>query len=379
MPDVAVAGVGMTRFTRQAERGHTGLAHEAIGLALADAGIRQRDVEAIFCGSVVGGSGIGQKCIKDLGFSGAPVTNIENACASSISALFEARAWVMAGLCDVALAFGVEILSPAPKGPLEVPKGNWLFDAGMNLPAWYAMRAREHMVRYGLTREQLAEVAAKSRKLGALNPKAHFQVETTVEDVLASRSISDPLTLFQCCPKTDGAAAAVVVSDRFVKRHGGVPIWIRGAALGTGTAVYTDRRASVGLPARIARKALEQANVGPSDLSLAEVHDAFSIGEILYSEALGLCDEGEGGVYAASGRSLPGGGGVAVNTSGGLLSRGHPLGASGLAMVNEVVDQLRGRSGKRQVDGARLGATHTMGANEFELDGNICGVFVFAK
>jgi acetyl-CoA acetyltransferase len=197
----------------------------------------------------------------------------------------------------------------------------------------------------------------------------------TLEEVLASPVIADPLTLMQCCPKTDGSAAAVLVSEKAMKRLGGRPVRIRATALGSGVPVFTDKPVTP-TPKRVALKALEQAGVEPKDLDVVEVHDAFTIGEILYTEALGLCPPGEGGKYAASGKSLPNSGFTAVNTSGGLLSRGHPLGASGLAQIGEIVTQLRGAAGPRQVEGARLGAVHTMGANEFELDANVCSVFV---
>ncbi len=367
----------MTRFTRQAERGHDGLAHEAVLHALSDAGLHVKDIEAAFCGTVAGGSGTGQRCLKDLGFGGIPITNIENACASSTSAMIEALAWIAAGFCDVALVLGVEILSSAPKGPLQLPEGNWLFDSGMNLPMWYAMQARRHMAVHGLTLEQLAAVAVKSRALGALNSRAHFQQPATLDEVLHSRTVASPLTLFQCCPKTDGAAALIVASGRYVRERGLAPVWIRSHAIGSGNPVYVDTPSHTSTAARVAKEALERAGIAPADLDVVELHDAFSIGEILYTEALGLCPPGTGGVYAASGDSMPGSPRTAVNPSGGLLSRGHPLGASGLAMVHEVVTQLRGAAGRRQKSDARLGATHTMGANEFELDGNVCTVLVF--
>lgn len=379
MSEVAIIGVGMTRFTRQPERSNQDLAEHAISAALSDAGVSQRDIGAIFSGSVRARSGNGQRCVKAMGFRGVPIVNVENACASGSTAMREAYAWIKAGLCDVALAFGVESLSSEPKGPLVLPRGNWMIDAGLTLPSWYAMQASRHMARYGLTREQLGSVSVKSRKLAQHNDVAHFRDPVTLEDVLASPVVADPLTLFQCCPKTDGSAAVVLASEAAARRLGATGVRIRATALGSGTAVFTDRPIEIPTARRVSIEALEKAGIGTEDLDVVEVHDAFSIGEIIYSEALGICPPGEGGRYAAEGRSLPGGGGVAVNTSGGLLSRGHPLGASGLAQVAEIVWQLRGVCGPRQVENARLGAVHTMGANEFELDGNICSVFVLEK
>jgi len=375
MTDVYIIGVGQTRFTRQSARGQQDMAEEAVTLALEDAGLAIGDIEAVFSAAARQRGGNGQRCMKDMGLNGTPIINVENACASGPTAAREAYAWIKAGLCDIALAFGTETISGGPKGPLEVPKGHWMFDAGLNLPTWYGMQASRHMAEYGLKREDLASVAVKSRKLSQHNPFAHFRTEISLEEVLASPVIADPLTLMQCCPKTDGSAAAVIVSEKALKRIGGRAVRIRSTALGSGVPVFSDTSVTP-TPKRVAIKALEQAGVEPKDLDVVEVHDAFTIGEVIYTEALGICGPGEGGRYAAEGKSLPGSGHTAVNTSGGLLSRGHPLGASGLAQIGEIVTQLRGEAGLRQVEGARIGAVHTMGANEFELDANVCSVFV---
>jgi acetyl-CoA acetyltransferase len=370
-----IAGVGMTRFTKQAERGYAGMAHEAIRAALSDAGLEARQVGAVFCGSVVGGPGIGQQCVKDLGFVGVPVTNIENACASSSSALREAIAWIAAGFCDVALAFGTEILSPA-NGPLGVARMNWMYSTGLNLPGWYALQACEYISTYGASVEDLAYVAVKSRSVAALNPRAHFQALTSVDEVLSSIMIAEPLTRNQCCPKTDGASAVIVVSPEWARRNGVKGVTIRSSSIGGGVPVFTNILNQESTATRTCRQALALAGIEPKDIDVAEVHDAFTIGEILYAEALGILPKGEGAVRTARGETLPNVGRVAINPSGGLLSRGHPLGASGLAMVFEIVEQLRGNAGQRQVSNARIGATVTMGANEFELDTNVCAVFV---
>ncbi len=377
MSDVYIIGVGQTRFTRQSERGQQDMAEEAVTLALKDAGVQIADIEAVFSAAARQRGGNGQRCMKDMGLNGTPIVNVENACASGPTAAREAYAWIRAGLCDIALAFGTETLSSMGKGPLELPKGQWMFDAGLTLPTWYAMQASRHMAEHGLKKEELASVSVKSRKLSQHNPFAHFRKEVSLEEVLASPLIADPLTLMQCCPKTDGSAAAVLVSEKAMRRIGaqGRAVRIRATALGSGVPVFTDKPV-MPTPRRVAIKALEMAGIGPEDLDVVEVHDAFTIGEILYTEALGLCAPGEGGQYAATGKSLPNSGYTAVNTSGGLLSRGHPLGASGLAQIGEIVTQLRGEAGARQCDGARIGAVHTMGANEFELDANVCSVFV---
>jgi acetyl-CoA acetyltransferase len=377
MRDIGFVGAGMTRFTQQAVRGPRALVEEAVGLAFADAGLGPADIQASFVGTVTGGPGIGQRVLKGLGLAGRPIINVENACATGSTALVEAQAWVLAGFCDVALAVGVEILSEV-RGPLvaRVPSDpSWVFDTGLTLPGWYALKASRHMQEFGLTREQLAAVVVKSRRLATANPYAHFRSELTVEDVLASRVIADPLTLFQCCPKVDGASAVIVCSAEFARAHELTPVWVRSLSVTSGTPVFTDDP-QPGAAERAAVAAYTTAGISPEDLDVVECHDAYSVGEILYTEALGLCPIGSGGTYITSGATSPGGKGPVVNPSGGLLSRGHPLGASGLAQVAEIMWQLRGRAGARQVPAARLGLAHTMGANEFELDANICVVHV---
>ena len=382
MHEVAIVGASMTRFTKQAEKGHEGLGAEAVRGALASAGLEARDVQAAFCGTVAGGAATGQRVLKRLGVTGVPIINIENACASSSTSLLNAIAWIKAGMCDVAMAFGVEILSPA-RGPLEArarqSSGNWVFDTGLNLPAWYALKASEHMAAHGLTVEELASVVVKSRRFASANPYAHFRTETTIEEVLASPAVAPPLTLFQCCPKVDGGSAVIVCSADYVKSRGLDPVWVRGHAMTSGTPVFTDAPEPLDAAYRAAAQAYEHAGIGPEDLDVVECHDAFSIGEILYTEALGLCDRGQGGRYIAAGNTSPGGKGPVVNPSGGLLSRGHPLGASGTGQITELFWQLKGEAGERQVEGARIAAAHTMGASEFELDANVCAVHILER
>ncbi|HZU72261.1 MAG TPA: thiolase family protein [Acidimicrobiales bacterium] len=379
--EIAIAGVGMTRFTRQADRGHRDLVEEAVTAALTHSGLAPSDIQATFCASVAGGAAIGQRTLKNLGLAGRPIVNVENACASGSTALIEAQAWLLAGFCDVALAVGVEILS-ASRGPLAVRtpgETSWIFETGLNLPGWYALKASRHMNEHGLTLEQLASVVVKNRRLATLNPYAHFRSEVTAEEVLGSPMIASPLTLYQCCPKVDGAAAVIVCTADFAARHGLTPVWVRARALTSGTQVFTDAPEPADGAHRAAALAYERAGLGPEDLDVAECHDAFSIGEILYTEALGLCADGDGGRYIAEGSTSPGGKGPVVNPSGGLLSRGHPLGASGLGQVAEVVWHLRGEAGSRQVPEARIGAVHTMGGSEFELDSNACSVHILER
>lgn len=369
---IAILGVGMTRFVRQAERGYQALVGEAVRQASAHADVPLQRVAAAFCGAAMAPAGLGQRVLKNLGIGGRPIVNVENACASGSTALIEAVAWLKAGMCDVALAVGVEILSTF-RGPLPTSDG-WYFDTGLNLPGWYALKASRNAQEYGLTKNQLAAVAVKNRQLAVANPRAYFQSAVTSEEVLASRMIAEPLTLLQCCPKADGAAAAILASESFVRRHGGRPVWLRGLALTSGTAVFTDSPVLESAATRAAQTAYSQAGIGPSDLDLLECHDAFTIGEILSTEEMGLCATGDGGELVESGATLPGGRCATVNPSGGLLAKGHPLGATGLAQVAELVWQLRGEAGPRQLPGVHWGGALTMGAGEFELDANACAV-----
>lgn len=374
---VAILGVGMTRFAKQAARGHAALVGEAVRAALVDAGLAPADIEASFCGSARAPAGLGQRVLKTLGVAGRPIVNVENACASGSTAVIEAAAWIRAGLCDVALAVGVEVLSDLP-GPLPT-RDDWYFATGLNLPGWYALKASRYQHQYGLTDEQLALVAVKNRRLATGNARAYFQTPVTVEEVLSSRMVADPLTLLQCCPKADGAAAVVLASKRAARggRYASAQqVWIRAMALTSGTAVFTDREPEPSAARRAALLAYEQAGIGPEDLDIVECHDAFSIGEILYTEALGLCAAGEGGALVQSGATSPGGRLATVNPSGGLLAKGHPLGATGIAQLAELVWQLRGAAGSRQRPGARWGAALTMGGGEFELDANACSVLI---
>jgi acetyl-CoA acetyltransferase len=367
----------MTSFGKLAERGYASLVSEAAREAMLHAEIEPAEVQASFCGTASAPPGTGQRVFKGLGVTGRPIVNVENACASGSTAVVEASAWIRAGMCDVALAVGVEILSEI-RGPLPTGEG-WYFDVGLNLPGWYALKASKHQAEYGLTDRQLAAVSVKNRRLAIANERAYFQSPVTADEVLASRMIADPLTLLQCCPKADGAAAAVLASADFVRRRGGRPVWIRGMALTSGTAVFSDSPTAESASRRAAEKAYEQAAIGPRDLDVVECHDAFSIGEILYTEALGLCPEGEGGQLVESGATSPGGKLATVNPSGGLLAKGHPLGATGIAQLAEIVWQLRDEAGRRQREGARWGAALAMGGGEFDLDANACTVMLLHR
>jgi acetyl-CoA acetyltransferase len=372
---VVIYGVGTSRFGRQPERSPAALTGEAVLEALDDAGVET--VDAVFLGTVYGEMGVAQRVLHRLGIMGVPVVRVENACASGTTAFHEAASAVRYGRYRSVLAVGVEHLtSLVPSGAIEPEPLDIEGRAGLALPALYAMAATRYLECNGLTREQMACVPVKNRANGANNPRAHFQASVSLEDVLSSRPIADPLRLLECSPISDGAGAAVIGAPRGNKRD----IGIRASSMTSGE-LWDHRGEQVwgfDIVRRTARNAYEEARVSPQDIDVFEVHDAFSIGEIVTTEALGLAEIGGGGELVESGATERSGRSP-VNPSGGLLSRGHPLGATGLAQVAEVVWQLRGDAAARQVDGAQLGLVETMGGGVSGIDGNACVVAVLER
>ncbi|WP_459549882.1 thiolase C-terminal domain-containing protein [Nocardia sp. X0981] len=378
---VYVAGVGMTKFEKIQSRDWTypEMVAEAVGQALTDAGVGYEQVQRAAVGYVFQPSTAGQRALYEIGLTGIPVVNVNNNCATGSTALVLAREWVQAGLADIVLAAGFEQMTKqAMSGDGTVPKVTTVdrhmaalkaaagFGSAPMTAQFFGAAAGEHMARYGTTREQLARVAVKNHEHSTRNPKAQFQDAYTLEQVLGDKPVSDPLTRSQCSPMSDGAGAAVLVSERYVRAHGldrAVPILAQELVTDTGASFDSGSMIDVvGAPmARIAgRKVLETAGVGIDDIDVLELHDCFSINELLTYEALGLCGEGESGALIESGATTYGGRWV-VNPSGGLISKGHPLGATGLAQCTELVTQVRGAAGDRQVAGARLGLAHNLG------------------
>jgi acetyl-CoA acyltransferase len=365
-----VLGVGIGTFGKYATQTLGTLGRRAGELALRDAGISPQQVEMIACGCARSGvlqgreSGVGQLIGWELGIQGVPVYNEKAYCASGSMAFNVATMAVAGGFHDISLVIGVEKMSS------RTGKGRPLTSDGMELEGeigftpsvYYAMAAKRHMSTYGTTRDQIATVAVKNRRAAALNPAAQYRTPITIEDVRASRPVSEPLHLFDCCPTGDGAAAAVIVSEDALRRLG-YTANVRIAASVVGTGLYEDQQrdlSSFGLDRRTASAAYEQAGIAPTDVSVAEVHDSFSIAEIIHYEDLGFCAPGEGGRLVESGATALGGK-LPVSTSGGLLNRGHPLGATGVAQIVELTEQLQGRSGRRQVRDARIGLAHISG------------------
>ncbi|MDI9780918.1 thiolase family protein [Pseudomonas putida] len=362
-------GGAMTRFGKHPGVKAPELAQQAILAAVADAGIELKDVQAIYCANVLGGMILGQVILRDLGLAGIPVYNIENACASGATAVHLARHALIAEQYDTVLVFGIEQLTQLGGGTIPMQRNDEKTDlfaqAGMVLPAVYAMRATRFLHERDARPADLAAIAVKNRYHGSLNEYAQQQTTVTLEEVLASRMIADPLTLLQCCPSQVDGAAALVLSKRAGPHAKDVRVL--GSTVVSGLVEGArDDILDAEITARAARQAYEQAGIEPRDIGVVELHDAFTIAELLYYEALGLASHGEAVALLKSGATQIGGR-VPVNPSGGLLAKGHPLGATGVAQMVELMWQLQGRAGKRQANAPRIGVAQCTG-------GGIAGV-----
>ncbi len=372
MRKVAVVGVGVTKFGRH-ERTCAELFAEAAVEALADADLNPEALQAIYVGNVVGEAGerqlhMGPQMASALGLPEVPATRFETACASSHAAFRHALFEVASGASDVVLVGGTErvltmptdrsteVFAYASDAVFELP-------VGLTFPGVFALIARAHMAKHGTTEEQMAHVAVKNHRHGALNPKAQFQKEITIEQVLKSPLIADPLKLYDCCPFSDGAAAVILAAEEVAARTR-KPIWALASAQAGDQMCLHDKRdlARALATERAAQAAYRQAGLGPEDVDVVELHDCFTIAEILATEGLGLFEPGTGGIAAEKGWTALGGK-VPVNPSGGLKAKGHPIGATGAAQIAELTTQLRGEAGPRQVEGARIGLAHTLGGN----------------
>ncbi len=375
--DVSVYGSSIIPFGKFPQLSLSSLARPAVVDALKDSGVERQAIEALYCGSAMSGMMSGQRIARDCGLSGIPIVNAENACSSSATAFREAWIAVASGMIDYALVIGVEKLSSLGGGTIPLDKEDIEVSNGMIMPGLYAMRAQRYLHDYGHTVTDLAKVTVKSRNHGALNPGAQFRTTTTVEEVLASRKVADPITLLQCCPTGDGAAAVVIGPSDMAKRHVNQPVKVIGSHLASGKYMSGFRELKVPeITVRCVTELYEEIGLGPEDLDVLECHDAFSIAELLYYEALGLCKPGEGVKLINDGTTSLGGK-VVVNPSGGMLSKGHPVGASGVAQIVEIVQQLQGRSGNRQVNNAKIGLTHVTGGGTAGFDHGACCIHVF--
>ncbi|UGT55295.1 lipid-transfer protein [Nocardia asteroides] len=377
---VFVVGVGMTKFEKPGalEWDYPDMAREAGTKALADAGIDYDRVEQAYVGYVYGESTSGQRAVYELGMTGIPVVNVNNNCSTGSTALYLAAQAIRGGLAECTLALGFEKMQKGSLGSTfddrEQPMMRHLLAlaelqefAMPPAPYMFGAAGKEHMQRYGTTAEQFAKIGVKNHKHSVNNPYAQFQKEYSLEEVLAAKQIYGPLTKLQCSPTSDGAGAVILAGEAFVDRHGLADraVEMVGQAMVTDlSSTFTDPTAINLVGADMSRtaalKVYEQAGIGPEDLDVIELHDCFSTNELLTYEALGLCAPGEGGRLVDDNATTYGGTWV-VNPSGGLISKGHPLGATGLAQCSELTWQLRGTADARQVEGARIALQHNIG------------------
>jgi len=377
--NVNVIGVGMTKFQKPgASDEYFVMASQAIRAALADAGIEYERVQQAVAGYVYGDSTCGQRAVYELGRTGIPVFNVNNNCSTGSSALMLARQMVEGGIADCVLAFGFEQMQKGALGskwddrtqPLELHAGLMNDVQGINSapPAaqMFGGAAREHRWKYGTKRETFAKISVKARQHASRNPYALFSNVLSLEEVLASDDVFDPLTRYQCCPPTCGAAAAILCSDAFAKKHGiTTKVRIAAQAMATDFPSSFEEKSMIkmigfDMTKAAAKSVYETSGIGPEDIQVVELHDCFTANEVLTYEALGLCPEGGAEKFIEDGDNTYGGKYV-TNPSGGLLSKGHPLGATGLAQCTELVWQLRGKAGDRQVENAKVALQHNLG------------------
>ena len=370
MRDVAIAGVGMTRFGELWDQSLRDLFAEAALAAINEAGVDH--IDSMYIGAMSAGLFNGQEHIASLladylGMPGIPATHVESACASGGLAVRQAFIEVASGMSDIVLAGGVEKMNDGADATYALATASDQdYEAfhGVTFPGLYAMMARAHMHKYGTTREHLAEIAVKNHLHGSLNPKAQFRMKITVEQVLAATMVADPLGLLDCSPVTDGAAAVIVTTPEIAAKLKKPVVQIRASAHATDVMALHSRKDPASLPAvaKAAEKAYKQAGISPDDLDLLEVHDCFTIAELIIMEELQIVKRGEAGPAIKDGLTRYDGK-IPINMSGGLKSKGHPVGASGVAQVIELVEQLRGNAGDRQIKNAHLAMAQNMGGS----------------
>ncbi len=378
---VMIIGAGFTSFGRKPDRTIVSLGVEVGRAAMCDANIGYADVGSGYFANALGAKlfgdmTIGQNVFAELGLSRIPVVNTENACTSGSTAFYLAQLAIRAGQCDVAMVIGAEKMCVPELGLIDSGRNELETQLGMVTPASFALRAQRHMYEFGTTREQIAAVTVKSRQHATLNPLAQFRSRETLEEVLASPPVADPLTRSQCCPIADGAAALLLASDDYATKLKRT-VRLETAVLSSGSYANQADICRWETDDRTAAQAYEQSGIGPEDLDLVECHDAFTIAEIMHYEGLGLCAAGEGGPLAASGATSLGGR-IPVNVSGGLLSRGHPVSATGIMQIAELVMQLRHEAGPRQVENCRIGLAHCMGGDR-QGDTKSCTIVVLSR
>lgn len=380
MSDVYVVGIDMIKFGRYPDRTVPGLAAEAALMALDDAGLEIGKMQALFCGNLGQANGmVGQRMLAEIGQTGIPVVNVANACATGATAFRDAWMSIKAEVYDLVLAVGVEQMGKGLLGGGGGVSPEGLIGSG-TMPAMFSHIGMEHTRKYGTTFAQFAKVSVKNHFHSTMNPKSMYRVETPLQEVMGAEMIAFPNTKLMCSVNVDGSAAAVLASERMVKRLGLMDRAVRIRSSEMSSNPFQERQAAMpdfsGATRLAAANAYERSGVDPADLSLVELHDCFATAEIVHYENLGLCADGDAGKLIDEGQTQLGGR-IPVNVSGGLLSKGHPLGATGIANVYEVATHLRGEAGQRQVEGARLGLTHVVGGGPGM--GTACAIHILEK
>ena len=368
-----ILGVGVTPFVKASADSADALGARAVRLALQDARLELTEVDLVVAASRFEHPALGQRVLRRLGATGASVINTENACVSGMTGLQIAVAHVAAGMARRALVVGVERPSTLGRRTIPLPEADPYGGVGLTHPARYALEASLYCSRFEVPSAALAGVTVKNRAHSAHNPAARFRTAVTIDEVVTAPMAAAPLTRLQCCANADGATAAVVAPARTTT--GAVQV----RALATESGRLAEQHHALALTARLAERVYVQAGVEPDDVDVAEIYDAFSILEVLSTEQLGFAEPGTAAQRILNGQFALGRDGLVTNPSGGLLGRGHPLGATGLAQVAEVVSQLRATSGVRQVEGARLGLVHTLGGNLRDLEANAAAIAVLSR
>jgi len=378
MKDVAMVGGNMIKFGRYPDKDVVQLAADATIGALKDAGISINEVEMVASGNLYQSNAmIGQRVMKEIGATGVPVVNVANACATGSTAFREAYLAIASGMYDVALAIGSEQMGKM--GLLGAGGGNrdysteGVMGTGL-MPGVFGQAGVEHMRKYGTKMEHFAKISVKNHKHSVHNPYAQYRKETPLEDVMNARMIAWPNTLLMCCPTGDGAAAAVLMSAEKARQYTTNPVWVAASALTSDP--WQERNPTMfdvnTVTRNAAKQAYDQAGLGPEDLTQVELHDCFATAELIHYENLGLCGDGEAGEFIDRGDPWVGGR-IPVNASGGLLSKGHPLGATGVANIVEIMWHLRGQAGERQVENSKVGLAHVIGL------GSACTIHIIKK
>jgi len=381
MREVAIIGVGSTIFGKLPDKALDELGGEAALAALTDAGVAPKDVQFGYCANLYGGMVIGQAVLREVGITGIELTNIENACAGGATALRKAWWDIASGLYDIGIVVGVESMTTSPMaGKLITPaKGDITGELGMNMVARFALVQRRYMHMFNVSLEQIAKVSVKNHHHGCLNPYSQYKKELTIEEIINSRPICEPITLLQCCPATDGASAVVLASGDLAKKYTSQPIIMAASLLKSGD--YSFRWEDItfsDMTYKCTNEAYEMAGLGPEDVDVCELHDAFAVNELMHYVELGFCQRGEEVRLLEDGVTELGGK-LPVNTSGGLLSKGHPISASGVAQVAEIVWQLRGQAGNRQVANAKVGLAHVLGGEVTGLESGAVAIHILKR